>query len=210
MSLLMQGVSFRYHPEIRGSIASGTGSATSFVVTPSAAVQEGNLMVIGIAGSQDRVVTPSAGWTLRVQSNPGPTNELFTKIATGAEPANYTFNFNASLLGGWFFMELLRAETVYNPIDSTPSNALSSVSSIALNYSVYVPAIAVTGLAFTPNPFTSSIDNSFTAIALGGTSKFAYRRYLLPLGGQTTTWTVGGTTDEATTVMAIIRGKLIQ
>lgn len=207
MSLLMQRPYFRYEPQIRGTIATGFASATSYVVTPSAAVQEGNLMVVCITGSQGATITPPAGWTSLIASTPGPTAAILAKAATGAEAANYTFNFSQSVAGGWAFFELLRSE-IYGVTDSTFSTTGVAITSLARTHTVYIPAIAIT-CAGTTTSLTSSIDNSFTAVALSGTAKFAYRIYALPAASSTTTWTLGGTTTGGMAI-ATIRGRLIQ
>ena len=72
-----------------------TTNGTSFALGVPAAVTAGDLLVAFVAKDGDSVVNTPAGWTSVAARTMG-TNQgylrIFTRIATGSEPANYTFS----------------------------------------------------------------------------------------------------------------------
>lgn len=74
-----------------------TNPTSSIVVDKPTGVLEGDLLIACIApgiktGGGTRVVTPPSGWTLIQESAvPFANGQVYYKVATGSEPATYTF-----------------------------------------------------------------------------------------------------------------------
>lgn len=68
-----------------------TGSSASTIFDKPAGVQPGDFMVVIAAG--DNFTAPTTtGWTLQYYIASNPYFAVFSKVAGGSEPANYTFN----------------------------------------------------------------------------------------------------------------------
>lgn len=78
-------------PVFVASSGAYAGSSPSVVFNKPAGVQPGDLMIAVIAANGTGSPT-IAGWTLQYSSTPSPYFYVFSKVAGGSEPANYTFN----------------------------------------------------------------------------------------------------------------------
>ena len=82
----------------RDSSFGANNVATSLAISKPAGVVNGDVMVAIVDVRQTPTVTPPAGWN-QVSMTPNGTTYrqlVFTKVATGSEPASYTFTFNQS------------------------------------------------------------------------------------------------------------------
>ena len=85
--------------QYRSVSAVETGTGTSVVIDKPTGVAAGDMLVAFIAVTPVKEVTPPAGWTevVAVYDDGGPRVVLgLSKLATGAEPADYEFTLSAS------------------------------------------------------------------------------------------------------------------
>jgi hypothetical protein len=89
-------------PTWQSSVTNGGLTATTLTINAPASIASGDLLVAQIAVSAVTPVTPPSGWTLvpgnggTISSSSG-TSRIYVKVATGSEPASYTWTPDTSV-----------------------------------------------------------------------------------------------------------------
>jgi hypothetical protein len=109
------------------------GTATALTINVPAGTTTGDVMVAAIALKTSSItITPPAGWTSlnRVNQAAGDPNaqELFYRVATGSEPASYTWNFSAAVFGAVGGVVSYRGVDTSSPIDVYGGNVTASAT----------------------------------------------------------------------------------
>lgn len=164
-----------------------TISGTSVLVTPSAPPVAGNVLFILLGGNASRTITPPSGFTLVPRVSIGATVGLMWKVATGAEPADYTVNFSGTLDGGGTYFEIKDIDTSI-AVESYGDESVGAVTSFnAGNFSVPTPGIVFSILAKSgTSAWTPS--NDFVISATPGQCKVGRKIYAYYTNSDTVTW----------------------
>ncbi|WP_437737872.1 cell wall anchor protein [Sorangium sp. So ce1335] len=124
--------------------ASSTASAknvTSLAVAKPAGVVQGDVLIARIANRNhvEAVITPPAGWTVlrSDQSASAIKSWVLWKVATGAEPASYSFGFDVSAYVAGSIVAFSGADPV-NPIDAVSGQKNGNSATLA------APAVTTT------------------------------------------------------------------
>lgn len=147
------GYVFRSYNETEA--AAGTTGTTSLGITkPTGTALDDLLVALITCRSATAVFTPPSGWVLRerVQSSGTLASEVYTKVATGSEPASYTWTINANAdIGGGI--------GCYDGIDTTNPvmevagqyNSGSSIAFPAITTTAESAVVALAGMAYAFN-----------------------------------------------------------
>lgn len=113
-------------------------SGTSLVITKPACVAVNDLMLAHITARSTAFITAPAGWTVVFQNmvSNSTTSAAFYKVATGAEPASYTFTSDIS--------DNSVAILVYRGVDVTDPIETSGIQTTAAGTSHTTPCITAT------------------------------------------------------------------
>jgi hypothetical protein len=81
---------------VSSSINQVASSATNTVTAP-AGIVAGDLLVMVASNFEARTIsTPPSGWTMVLNESSDPSAQVYTKIATGSEPADYAWGWSGS------------------------------------------------------------------------------------------------------------------
>lgn len=115
----------------RSAATAANGTATTVVVPAPAGVTAGDVLVAGITTRGVPTVTAPAGWTVVRNDVNGTTlrQVVYTKVATTAEPASYTWTLSASKAGVGQVLSYTGVSTTA-PVDVAGAAVNASSSSI--------------------------------------------------------------------------------
>lgn len=149
-------------PTHRGSVGgnNGGGAATLTINKPGGVVANDVMVAaISVRGGSATTITPPAGWTLVRAIDNGTTIRMavYFKVATGGEPASYTWTFDSSQKASGGIQAYSNVDTIA-PIDAengqaTPSGTQHSTPSITTysNNEMLVASFSIArGTTFTP------------------------------------------------------------
>jgi hypothetical protein len=76
-------------------ISSTAAHAIAFnhIINVPGSVQAGDFLIVMASVGSSRLFATPTGWTENLNENTRPTSHVFTRTATGSEPASYTFSF---------------------------------------------------------------------------------------------------------------------
>ena len=111
------------------SSSSAAASGKSVAVPKPAGVLSGDVMVAIVGVRSNATITAPAGWTLAQLTSNGTTirQATYWKVATGSEPASYTFTFNASRASSGAIAAYSGVNTT-NPVDVFSGGTATSTS----------------------------------------------------------------------------------
>lgn len=188
--------------------ASGTITASSsVVVTPAAAAAEGEMLIALIGGATSVTITGlPAGWT-EIPTGVGTRLcSLCYKVATGSEPADYTFTLSGSMAnGGWWFGSSLYVDTT----DPILFHGFSSATgtSVGVSYDCLGMAIGFSYLAMSAEEVWAA-DNGYSTVEAGDRFRIGVRLYNTVLRSQLAQWT-GPISVSVTQNLVLMRGRRI-
>jgi hypothetical protein len=110
-----------------------TAALTPLVITKPAGITAGDLLIASVEWAQGGTITPPAGWSLVFAE--GTEHAVYQKIATGSEPASYSFTFSVA------------ANIVGAVLDYTPTS-LGCGDGVVGSSSAGVPATAPSATTF--------------------------------------------------------------
>lgn len=153
---------FDSHILLRVARDAGTASNTTLSIS-STGVVEGDLVLLHLSTVVDAAPTVvPAGFTLlpNGEITGGPTIRVYQKIATGSEPANYTFNFGSSIRIGLGLMALYADIAGTVTLDADAKDTVSNSANIFPSVTTTVANTFLTAM--------SSFGASTTVTARGG------------------------------------------
>jgi hypothetical protein len=189
--------------------AGGAISTNSVLVTPGGAVTQGSLLAVIIGGMHNVTINSlPSGWTQVVTSGSGRINSFCWKIATGSEPANYTFGLSGSLTGGWWFGELGNVQTDDPIMLHTGLSSSGNVTSITIpNYDIRGYCMALSYLAMsTEEAWTAN--SGYGGIEIGDRLRLGSRFFKQVGFNQSLTWS-GVVPTTVSADLVLIRGRKI-
>lgn len=127
---------------VGGASNASSSAASSLAVSLPSGTVEGDVMVALVSLRGNRTITAPSGWSsvLRTDNSSGSNirQQLFVKVATGAEPASFTFSFSGS-------ERCAVAVLSYRGVDSgAPVDAVGGQANTASSSSVTAPSITAT------------------------------------------------------------------
>jgi hypothetical protein len=81
---------------VSSSINRVTSTATNEVNAPASIVAGDLLVMVGSCVVSRSITSPPSGWTQNLNEADVPSAQVFTKLASGSEPASYTWGWNSS------------------------------------------------------------------------------------------------------------------
>ncbi|MBF6559147.1 MAG: hypothetical protein IVW56_02570 [Candidatus Binataceae bacterium] len=143
------------------SSSQNNANATSVAINAPAGIVAGNALVANIFWvSPTGTFTPPAGWTqIRADATSvsyGLTAGVFCKVATGSEPANYTFGFSVAqnVVGSISQISGITCATDGSSVSAGGANSITAPAFATTHSSDYVVA---QGSSYNPASFTASI-----------------------------------------------------
>lgn len=188
--------------------ASGTITASSSVlVTPAAAAAEGEMLVALIGGESSVTITGlPAGWTQIATGVGTRLCSLCYKVATGSEPANYTFTLSGSMTnGGWWFGSSPYVDTTNPILLHTHSSATGT--SVGVTYDCLGMAIGFSLLAMSAEEVWSA-NNGYSTTEAGDRFRIGVRLYNTILRSQSHGWS-GPVSASVSMNLILMRGRRI-
>lgn len=128
------------------STQSGTSANATLVINIPASTVQGDLLIAHAGGrSVSGTWTPPSGWTavtasLNLGGSQSPTTGVFWKVATGAEPSNYTFTFSNAVATEGRIIRVTGADTT-SPVDSSVTSVNGS-SSTTITIGTVTPTLS--------------------------------------------------------------------
>ena len=121
---------------------SSSSGSTSRTVTKVTGTASGHFMVAQVVINSTTVtITPPSGWSLYASGiATGVQMAIYSKVAGGSEPSNYTFNFSSSVACAVSLICLRNVSSFYSSRtnqQSTPTNSMVGLSNIGLSTSDY-------------------------------------------------------------------------
>jgi MSHA biogenesis protein MshQ len=145
-----------------GIIFSLRPATPGLTINVPAGTTTGDFMVAAIAAQPSSITTlqPPAGWTSLIRTDNGAGNtsaqQIFYRVANGAEPANYTWTFSQASTGA--------AGGIISYIDVDTDNPFAATT----------VGNAVSGTSHTVNQTTTSADNAMLVAAYSFASSMTY------------------------------------
>ena len=97
------------------SATTGAGTASSLAITPVAAAQRGDLLLLQLTlNDATATVTPASGWTeisSIAQSTTGIQQRVYWKIRSNSEPASYSWTFSTAVRAALTLLDLTGVDT---------------------------------------------------------------------------------------------------
>ncbi len=136
-------------------------SSTTVVVNLPSGTLNNHIMVACLSVSTASTITPPAGWTNRIGGNGF---WIFTKTATGAEPANYTFTASASVA-----IDCTIATYAYGQYDVVGSLSSTTTPAVLPAATASVPScLALACFASSSASVTFTTPSGYSAVASDG------------------------------------------
>lgn len=138
--------------------------STSLTVTKPTSTADGDLLVASFwYKDTGRTITPPSGWTLQESGGTNQTGTVYTKVAGGSEPADYTWSVSGAAVVLHGSITRVTGHSATAPINATTSDEASvtgSTGSLTYTYD---------SMAITPPNSTSNLLFFFAFLESGNT-----------------------------------------
>ena len=172
--------SFKGYPNLVSSQTASHAASADITITAPTSISSGNLLVAFICqadqGTGGRFATPPSGFTVRSGVNDTGSMMVYTKTATGSEPASYTWSGAGTAKQGTGCL-LNYSATAYD----TSGNAKRYQNTPSYGQAV-----------LTPDPASLTVANTFSYVFFLGGSEDAGTTFSPPTGYSTLFSNIGG------------------
>ena len=168
-------------PSVRSSATGTVAAGTDVVISQPAGLAAGDLMLAAIAdrGAATDTITPPSGWTVVVDQARGSVGRMivYSKVATGSEPASYTFTCSSTNTQAGAIVALRNATavdasagataTVATGLHTCPTVTAAGGNELAVR--IVATAVGALPLSWTwPGGVTEVLDFNSTGTGAGG------------------------------------------
>lgn len=168
--------SFKGYPNLVSSQTASHGTSADITITAPTSISSGNLLVAFICQNDQstggRFATPPSGFTVRSGVSNSGSMMVYTKTATGSEPASYTWSGAGTAKPG--------------------SGCLLNYSSTAYDTSGNAKSYQVAVITLTPDPASLTVANTFSYVFYLAASEDAGKSIAAPSGYSTLFSNIGG------------------